>query len=329
MEELSPKPDVVQQNGESVEKDYEPVEKTVTEYDDSPRSIEEDRSVFETELRQEENENADDEDEQHWRRRRTEDDEHDDSVVASTDLAGTLKGETEPSLRVACCSKCLKESRTNNRDCLCVVNPRNRKMSLGQNGCRTCRCTGCHPRDKEVERTREPVQDHLKNGCCRACMKAFSDTHRACICQVPSHVRKVALPQEGCKICRCQGCHPNEPRFKAAVDLSRGLLPTTPDAHMLAPVYGIPYRSESYLYGVALKSTSDRVSYSDYREPSPPRDQPRNRPAREADRSYRRRTDFDATMGSDMHEHSREVEYDARGSSYHRRGKDGYDSRRV
>lgn len=69
MEEMSPKADVVQQNGESVEKDYEPVEKTVTEYNDSPRSIEEDRSVFETGLRQEENENADDEDEQHWRRR--------------------------------------------------------------------------------------------------------------------------------------------------------------------------------------------------------------------------------------------------------------------
>lgn len=50
----------------------------------------------------------------------------------------------------------------------------------------------------------------LKNGCCRPCMKAFSDHKRACLCQVPVDVRMGHLPEAGCKICGCHGCHPEE-----------------------------------------------------------------------------------------------------------------------
>lgn len=40
----------------------------------------------------------------------------------------------------------------------------------------------------------------LKNGCCRPCMKAFSETKKACLCQVPVGVRKGHLPEAGCKV---------------------------------------------------------------------------------------------------------------------------------
>lgn len=40
----------------------------------------------------------------------------------------------------------------------------------------------------------------LKNGCCRPCMKAFSETKRACLCQVPVDVRMGHLPEAGCKV---------------------------------------------------------------------------------------------------------------------------------
>jgi len=41
-------------------------------------------------------------------------------------------------------------------------------------------------------------------------MKAFSESRRACICQVPFDVRLGHLPDNGCRICGCKGCHPDE-----------------------------------------------------------------------------------------------------------------------
>eukprot|EP01133_Synstelium_polycarpum_P012065 gene12065-14116_t len=41
-------------------------------------------------------------------------------------------------------------------------------------------------------------------------MKAFSETGKACLCQVPSSVRMGVLPEGGCKLCKCKGCHPEE-----------------------------------------------------------------------------------------------------------------------
>lgn len=60
----------------------------------------------------------------------------------------------------------------------------------------------------------------MRNGCCKACMKAFnkvgpngtplSQQQRSCLCQVPSKVRKGVLGKEGCKFCGCHGCHPSD-----------------------------------------------------------------------------------------------------------------------
>jgi hypothetical protein len=41
-------------------------------------------------------------------------------------------------------------------------------------------------------------------------MKAFSKSGKSCLCQVPKEVRKTALPEEGCKICFCTGCNPQD-----------------------------------------------------------------------------------------------------------------------
>eukprot|EP00825_Cyclidium_porcatum_P011201 TRINITY_DN15723_c0_g1_i3.p1 TRINITY_DN15723_c0_g1~~TRINITY_DN15723_c0_g1_i3.p1 ORF type:complete len:153 (-),score=24.79 TRINITY_DN15723_c0_g1_i3:149-607(-) len=52
----------------------------------------------------------------------------------------------------------------------------------------------------------------LRNGCCRQCLKAFSSNGKACLCQVPNKVRKAQLPSNGCKICGCNGCNPEDTR---------------------------------------------------------------------------------------------------------------------
>jgi len=130
-----------------------------------------------------------------------------------------------------CCKSCLRENRPNGRACICQVPSSQRRSHLGREGCITCRCTGCHPDDLEKkskdthsseksenrnghekhEHDRERERDSsLKNGCCKSCMKAFSENKRACLCQVPIHVRHGVLPPEGCKVCGCRGCHPEE-----------------------------------------------------------------------------------------------------------------------
>eukprot|EP00741_Cyanophora_paradoxa_P001688 tig00000498_g1638.t1 len=52
--------------------------------------------------------------------------------------------------------------------------------------------------------------EQLKHGCCKPCMKKFSESGRACLCQVPSQVRRTEMPPQGCKVCGCRGCHPDE-----------------------------------------------------------------------------------------------------------------------
>jgi hypothetical protein len=90
--------------------------------------------------------------------------------------------------------------------------------------------------DRERSRERSPDRSYekkgndqtpLKNGCCRACMRAWSKSGRACPCQVPASVRRFPLPPEGCKyfftfafifsflcsrICHCHGCNPSDLR---------------------------------------------------------------------------------------------------------------------
>eukprot|EP01132_Coremiostelium_polycephalum_P000494 gene494-622_t len=185
------------------------------------------------------------------------------STTSSSGVSGNLL--TSPILstsatapRGTCCSSCCKESRVNGRACLCQVPLSQRRGSLGENGCVTCNCNGCHPSDTITEGSGgngsdsksssnssnggsinssingdsnsgkssnissssgsindksangNNITDGLKNGCCRACMKAFSETGKACLCQVPSSVRVGVLPEGGCKICKCKGCHPEE-----------------------------------------------------------------------------------------------------------------------
>lgn len=68
-----------------------------------------------------------------------------------------------------------------------------------------------HEPDTEEKRTPDYDEnslseiDRLRNGCCRECMKAFSANNKACICQVPSSVRRRKLPDNGCVICGCHG----------------------------------------------------------------------------------------------------------------------------
>ena len=50
------------------------------------------------------------------------------------------------------------------------------------------------------------------NGCCKDCMKSFSASGKACICQVPMRERRTHLEHCGCKICGCQGCNPQDRR---------------------------------------------------------------------------------------------------------------------
>lgn len=53
----------------------------------------------------------------------------------------------------------------------------------------------------------------IKNGCCRACMRAFSKNGKACLCQVPIRERKFQLPDKGCNYCGCKGCNPIDVRY--------------------------------------------------------------------------------------------------------------------
>lgn len=80
-------------------------------------------------------------------------------------------------------------------------------LCLGKEGCFTCNCSGCHPDDVKAKASRKddryesskshgdrhdnrerhnsrrdhaggPEDKPLRNGCCRGCMKAFSETKR-------------------------------------------------------------------------------------------------------------------------------------------------------
>eukprot|EP01103_Thecamoeba_quadrilineata_P018010 TRINITY_DN663_c0_g1_i2.p1 TRINITY_DN663_c0_g1~~TRINITY_DN663_c0_g1_i2.p1 ORF type:complete len:313 (+),score=48.07 TRINITY_DN663_c0_g1_i2:112-939(+) len=128
-----------------------------------------------------------------------------------------------------CCDECLRENRPNGRSCICRVPKNQRRGNLGGVGCITCGCPGCHSEDADTKlekseldtdqpnenaesttRSDDRSEAPLKNGCCKPCMKAFSDNSKACICQVPSYVRKAVLPPAGCSVCKCKGCHPND-----------------------------------------------------------------------------------------------------------------------
>jgi len=130
--------------------------------------------------------------------------------------------------RSECCKSCLKESRSNGRACICQVPSSRRRTPLSGEGCITCGCHGCHPEDRDLDKEKPTKtsnssknsnssssnRENLKNGCCRSCMKAFSENKKACLCQVPIFVRQSVLPSEGCTICKCKGCHPEEVLYR-------------------------------------------------------------------------------------------------------------------
>lgn len=124
-----------------------------------------------------------------------------------------------------CCRKC-KHTDKGRKACVCVVPLSQRRSLLGDGGCQTCSCIGCsiedfvsRGEDPEYKPSDKPTQETIlsegfqaRNGCCRRCMKAFSRTNKACLCQVPKEVRQTELPVTGCKYCNCMGCHPEDRR---------------------------------------------------------------------------------------------------------------------
>jgi len=148
-------------------------------------------------------------------------------IIKKKEKIRTLQAQKKKS--EPCCSKCIRENRPNRRSCVCQVPSTFRRTSLGKEGCVTCGCIGCHPDEgksdassrHESDRHKEDSEEKLKNGCCKKCMKAFSESRRACICQVPFNVRKGTLPDDGCKLCGCNGCHPEELLYKKSGHFSR------------------------------------------------------------------------------------------------------------
>eukprot|EP01017_Pseudomicrothorax_dubius_P047179 TRINITY_DN8429_c0_g1_i2.p1 TRINITY_DN8429_c0_g1~~TRINITY_DN8429_c0_g1_i2.p1 ORF type:complete len:379 (-),score=48.09 TRINITY_DN8429_c0_g1_i2:129-1265(-) len=135
-----------------------------------------------------------------------------------------------------CCQYC-KNNDKKRKTCVCVVPATQRRVIIGPQGCSTCGCKGCTKEDIEMRNAaqasanaagprKESSEDvrsdsgslsqgggrHERrfNGCCRRCIKAFSKSGRACLCQVPKAVRKVRLPDSGCKFCGCHGCNPED-----------------------------------------------------------------------------------------------------------------------
>eukprot|EP01099_Mayorella_cantabrigiensis_P007053 TRINITY_DN609_c0_g1_i1.p1 TRINITY_DN609_c0_g1~~TRINITY_DN609_c0_g1_i1.p1 ORF type:complete len:408 (+),score=84.46 TRINITY_DN609_c0_g1_i1:38-1261(+) len=159
------------------------------------------------------------------RRRRERDPEDQDRPENNSDDSGTNQerrdeednSENSRTEITTCCKDCTKDGKLRSRACICQVPSSQRRSYLGGEGCVTCHCTGCHPEDLKLKKKRESENDdesHLKNGCCKACMKAFSENKKACLCQVPSDVRMAVLPPDGCRICKCKGCHPDEANIR-------------------------------------------------------------------------------------------------------------------
>lgn len=47
-----------------------------------------------------------------------------------------------------CCKKCKNVEKLNSKCCVCVVPRKQRRVKLGNEGCRTCNCKGCTKEDK-------------------------------------------------------------------------------------------------------------------------------------------------------------------------------------
>ena len=47
-----------------------------------------------------------------------------------------------------CCEKCKYPEKPNGRCCVCVVPRSQRRVKLGEEGCRTCNCRGCTKEDR-------------------------------------------------------------------------------------------------------------------------------------------------------------------------------------
>lgn len=90
-------------------------------------------------------------------------------------------------------------------------------------------------------RSGNPGDEPLKNGCCRQCMKAFSETKKACLCQVPMDVRLGHLPESGCRVCGCHGCHPEEKTTRRSSSSKGYPYPSHPQS-----AYGRPPASSRY-----------------------------------------------------------------------------------
>lgn len=89
-------------------------------------------------------------------------------------------------------------------------------------------------RSRSVSNNKEEYQKKenfvIKNGCCRACMRAFSKSGKSCLCQVPKHERKYLLSEKGCNYCGCQGCNPLDIKRQERKERKKRLLE---DSHIL------------------------------------------------------------------------------------------------
>ena len=47
-----------------------------------------------------------------------------------------------------CCARCKVNDKSNRKTCVCVVPRNQRRIKLGEEGCRTCKCQGCTKEDK-------------------------------------------------------------------------------------------------------------------------------------------------------------------------------------
>ncbi len=80
-----------------------------------------------------------------------------------------------PPMSKACCEACKRRDKNNGKSCVCVVPANQRKVNLKEmGGCRTCGCNGCTREDQINAMKAKQDFEEMRNGCCKACMKAFN-----------------------------------------------------------------------------------------------------------------------------------------------------------
>jgi len=140
-----------------------------------------------------------------------------DSRSSSSSKSRSRSREKSQPKWIYCCSKC-KKSKNRDKSCLCIVPASQRRIPLHKDGCSACKCHGCSKEDVQLDYERKKAEEAerashfeaMRNGCCKECMKAFSVSGKACVCQVPASVRRRKIPDTGCIYCGCYGCNPED-----------------------------------------------------------------------------------------------------------------------